>query len=879
RDAAFMERLRTLAREALAWRFLEDRQTIGDEAWPMTEVVSPVSIFDLPSSIFTCRSHTGSTAMVPGTAEPHPKKTRQAVNYTVVTNRGCKLGASTKRWLRQYRAQRKAFSKSPLETVASVDLATESPADPPLRHCQMDCLEACAKGARTLELACGTGKTRIIQELARSVLGRVLVTVPSRVLLEQFATAFPTFCKVGMGYNKNINFSSRGFVSVADSVHRLQNISFSNIFIDEAHHPIPLGMPCGRETYKFSATHDETADFQYTMSQAIEDGVLCDYDLTVPVTSKGDPFLCLAQLLGSQAGRFRRVLAYCNSVREAQRFQQLLKSLGMAAWHMNANTPLRVRQDILAAFTGPLQKPVHILVTVQVLGEGVNIPNADTCMFVEPRRSYTSIIQAIGRVLRHSLTKPLAHIVLPSVAVMIDHTSSSPQSVISQQPAHENRNLNKRNESLQSSAGHARTSRVPEQQSRQQHQKDEQDWLHSRPAGRAGCIAAVRDLTHTADCGPSCARDFGGSSDKGGQSTPQVLESQQASCPSERQGQGPAPLRKPGTAPLKTEMMAGRAQADPSKRIQKRVRPAMRMMSDERYDTQLERFMVVLGEADSRLLAQPLGARLWIADARTIKGETNLASIAKDVLPDLEVCLRQADHWQLRLEAVEDFVAENGRLPVQSSKKLQEKALGLWLCNVGYRVRQQHVDPGRVQKLLNCTSDLLRTRVREWLGQDVTFLKRCKMLKDFVQKHDRLPNSTARSTSHADLERRLQNFLAGIKLGSTHITPSRLKTLKELHPLVTSRIESWEGSADGIGVRSNYWHERRIQLMRFVEQAQRMPRVSVLKERPLNDWIGTQRRRFLLLPEVLQKQLLNNSVVASYIAQYLTTPVFRTDAA
>ena len=378
-----------------------------------------------------------------------------------------------------------------------------------------------------------------------------------------------------MGYNKNVNFSSQGFVSVVDSVPRLQNISFSSIFIDEAHHPIPLGMPCSRETYRFSATHDEEADFQYTMGQAIEDAVLCDYDLTVPVTSKGDSFLCLAQLLGSQAGRFRRVLAYCNSVREAQRFQQLLKSLGMAAWHMNAKTPLRVRQDILATFTGPLQKPLHVLVTVQVLGEGVNIPNADTCMFVEPRRSYTSIIQAIGRVLRHSPTKPLAHVVLPAVAVMVDHTSSCPESVISQQPAHENRVPNKRNES---SAVHARTSRVPEQQTKQ-HQNDEKDWLHSRPAGKAGRIAAVRELTHNADCDPSWATDFEGSSNKGGQITPQALESQRASCPGEHQRQGPALLRKPGAALLETEMIAGRgAQADPSKRCQKRVRPAMRLM-------------------------------------------------------------------------------------------------------------------------------------------------------------------------------------------------------------------------------------------------------------------------------------------------------------
>ena len=43
----------------------------------------------------------------------------------------------------------------------------------PLRPCQLDCLDACAKGARVIEMACGTGKTRVIKELASNVSGRV----------------------------------------------------------------------------------------------------------------------------------------------------------------------------------------------------------------------------------------------------------------------------------------------------------------------------------------------------------------------------------------------------------------------------------------------------------------------------------------------------------------------------------------------------------------------------------------------------------------------------------------------------------------------------------------------------------------------------------
>ena len=59
-----------------------------------------------------------------------------------------------------------------------------TPSDPPLRKCQQDCLEACAKGARKIEMACGTGKTRVMKELVGNVSGKAswCLCMPSRVL-------------------------------------------------------------------------------------------------------------------------------------------------------------------------------------------------------------------------------------------------------------------------------------------------------------------------------------------------------------------------------------------------------------------------------------------------------------------------------------------------------------------------------------------------------------------------------------------------------------------------------------------------------------------------------------------------------------------------
>ena len=51
--------------------------------------------------------------------------------------------------------------------------SSEDVGDPPLRPCQVDCLDACGKGARIVEMACGTGKTRVMKELVGNVSGSV----------------------------------------------------------------------------------------------------------------------------------------------------------------------------------------------------------------------------------------------------------------------------------------------------------------------------------------------------------------------------------------------------------------------------------------------------------------------------------------------------------------------------------------------------------------------------------------------------------------------------------------------------------------------------------------------------------------------------------
>ena len=735
---------------------------------------------------------------------------------------------------------------------------------------------------------------------------QVLVTVPSRVLLEQFAEEFPTYCKVGMGYNKNIDHDSKGFVAITDSVHRLQKIRFSSIFMDEAHHNIPPGMPEGRELYKFSATHEQDTDFQYSMGQAIEDGVLCDYDLTVPVTTKGHPYLCLAQLLLAHTGRFRRVLAYCNSVREAQTFQEVLEALGLAAWHMNGATPLKTRQKIMAAFAGPLRKPVHVLVTVQVLGEGVNIPNADTCMFVEPRNSYRSIVQAIGGVLRHSSAKPLAHIVLPAVAAVANTTPRQSPFVATRK-------------------GPVQLDDVSEAGDSSMFQPEtvlEASCLESPRAGSSHrAFSRARKPSPELACHPLCQSQkirgvsrsehddehWDGRSAGRGCGTFRSRDSQSRSCADSKrlprqearhivqdQSHRPTVSGKAQSEPLpekhaSTQFGAGlvlaaspaigQTQANelrPNGKTHARMpwqsvgvkkssgREARLLVPDECYDdnTQLERFMAVIGHADSRLLQQPLESRVWFADARTAKTATTLSRIAKVIFDKLMFALSQSDRWELRLQALETFAASYGRLPLEKGQTRQEMLLGQWLRNAGVRIRRQSLTSCRVHRLLNSTSRQLRDRVQEWLGQDSGFMERCKSLQDFVCMHQRLSNITQFTKADDSTEYRLAYFLSSIKKGALHLTPSRLAQVRDTHPLVARLLDNWTGS----GVKMKIWQTRWTQLMRFLTEAGRLPTSNRPQEKPLYWWLITQKYKFLLLPQALQAQLLNNDVVAAYVA-------------
>jgi superfamily II DNA or RNA helicase len=164
-------------------------------------------------------------------------------------------------------------------------------------------------------------------------------------------------------------------------------------------------------TTLLSASLNGPVDYQYTMRQGINDKVLVDYQIFVPVFNHGDYENPLIQYITDHPD-FISILMYCNTIAHAEAFNQLLLEYGFSSAVLTCNESRSVRNNILSRFR---RHELRIIVSVNVLGEGIDIKEADTCIFVDKRSSVYSIIQCVGRVLRTCKGKTMAKIVLPCI--------------------------------------------------------------------------------------------------------------------------------------------------------------------------------------------------------------------------------------------------------------------------------------------------------------------------------------------------------------------------------------------------------------------------------------------------------------------------------
>jgi superfamily II DNA or RNA helicase len=186
--------------------------------------------------------------------------------------------------------------------------------------------------------------------------------------------------------------------------------------------------------------------FRFGFAQAIQAGLLCDYQVVVVgVTDEsireqledGAELILGEQVLTGQESAaavallkamedygVTRMVTFHGNVDRAQRFATALPDVAslllapnrvsqLSAGHVNGGMSAGERTELLNSLR--MLAPGHrrVLTNARCLTEGVDVPAIDGVAFIDPRSSYVDIVQAVGRALRTAPGKTIGTILLP----------------------------------------------------------------------------------------------------------------------------------------------------------------------------------------------------------------------------------------------------------------------------------------------------------------------------------------------------------------------------------------------------------------------------------------------------------------------------------
>ena len=292
---------------------------------------------------------------------------------------------------------------------------------------------------------CGCGKTIIMMEFINKHLDKKhLILVPTILLAEQFIKMFNdiyNITKINKCFTnttKKFNNKYNIYICVYNSFDYINIEEFDYIFIDEAHHIRSNKIQFKNkkenneeiineedennkytiiETNKiyetllksknikffFSATllkNNVEFNYNYSMNKAIEDNIICDFDINIHLLKKCDDFHIMQQI--KLFTKYERILIYCNSINKIKELTKYYNENNISSDYIDGTMNINKRLEIINKLKN---KKIRCLFSVNTLSEGIDIKCCDTCLFLDDRNSIVSVIQCIGRILRKSLDK------------------------------------------------------------------------------------------------------------------------------------------------------------------------------------------------------------------------------------------------------------------------------------------------------------------------------------------------------------------------------------------------------------------------------------------------------------------------------------------
>ena len=168
--------------------------------------------------------------------------------------------------------------------------------------------------------------------------------------------------------------------------------------------------------YMFSATITPSDFSKYNMFSAIEDNYLCRLNVDVLVDNDFDSaedvklekrITNLINYLKRSA--YKSIIIYCSRVATAKKIHKQFGDVITSAV-ITASDNATNRDNNFKEFRN---RHLRALITVNCISEGVDLPEADTAIFFDDRKSIVNIIQCVGRVMRKHPAKLSSTFVIP----------------------------------------------------------------------------------------------------------------------------------------------------------------------------------------------------------------------------------------------------------------------------------------------------------------------------------------------------------------------------------------------------------------------------------------------------------------------------------
>lgn len=508
------------------------------------------------------------------------------------------------------------------------------------------------------------------------------------------------------------------------------------------------------------------------------------------------------------------------------------------------------RYNILEYFDKTKDNEIFIISSCETIGEGIDTKNANMCVFVDPKSSYVSIMQNIGRIVRKNGDRPLSTILIPCWVNKEKYLNCGEdkekcdEAIREDLGAQGNFNqilnvmsaLKQEDEELYNICLH-----YPDKYSPQEIQTnlEKQGFMMKDAVGEGNLLENVEHLLDE-------EIDYENYEDLTDEETLMQIASDFGVNVEVHTDSLETPIEKYISSELSDDSDSdSNSDLNSDSVSEEKPKKTIRLYKAINEETEEPMYSPIVektrngGEKKKSLknINAPDRNKRVNINAHTNPDVKILWNISSDICGLKDVCscvvdCEIVDNWYERLEELKRFIDENERRPSSTIKNKYEKSLGHWITaqtqnykNVKYSMKNQ--------EKYNLWKKFSEDYKKYFMSNYEIWHRKFKELKDFIDENERKPSNS--STNKCELQ--MARWI-GTQNKNYEFTKWIMLNV-EIYDLWTNFLKQYEShfkSSDEI------WNEKLEELKQFIDNNERRPSQHSKneKEKILGEWLVKQ---------------------------------------